>query len=65
VYSLRKTRATIWSGVDDLASRVALGHAPSDSHTSSYVDVPNTRLFKLVGIELNQKKLYTLLSKVG
>lgn len=65
VYSLRRTRATIWSSIDDLSSRVALGHAPIDPHEESYVTVTPERLFKLIGVKINIRESLRLYRKVG
>lgn len=54
-YTLRKTRITIWDGIDETASRYATGHQFEDSHRKCYSEVTNQRLFKLVGIELETK----------
>lgn len=65
VYALRRTKATMWSASDDLASRVALGHAPIDPHEESYVVVTPERLFKLIGVEINIRQSIRLYRKVG
>jgi len=65
VYSLRRTRATIWSAIDDLASRVALGHALIDPHEESYVVVTPERLFKLVGTKIDTRELLKVYKKCG
>lgn len=65
VYALRRTKATMWSSIDDLASRVALGHAPVDPHEESYVEVTPERLFRLIGVEINIRESLKLYRKVG
>lgn len=64
-YALRRTKATMWSAKDDLASRVALGHAPIDPHEESYVEVTTERLFRLIGVDINMRQSMRLYRKVG
>lgn len=56
--SLRKTRLTIWDGIDSGAARVAGGHVPIDVHEESYARVNDARLFRLVNIECEKLKIY-------
>jgi integrase len=57
-YALRRTRATIWDAIDPGAARVALGHVPADVHEENYVQIPDSRLFKLVGIETRPMQIF-------
>ncbi|MFC1476643.1 hypothetical protein ACFL5S_01615, partial [Fibrobacterota bacterium] len=45
---LRKTRATIWAGKDDQASKKAIGHTSNKIHYGHYVKITEERLYKLV-----------------
>jgi integrase len=60
-YSLRRTRITIWDEIDGDACRYVVGHAPSDVHGKHYRRFTPERLFKLVGLELNQREMFKVL----
>lgn len=52
-YTLRRTRLTIWDGIDPIAGMSAGGHVSKDIHYRHYVNLPISRLFKLVNISYN------------
>jgi integrase len=53
-YCLRRTRLSIWDQIDSDCSRYCGGHVPSDVHSLHYVKYTNSRIFKLVNIEIKQ-----------
>lgn len=55
VYCLRRTRLSIWDAIDTDCSRYCGGHSPRGVHERHYIKYNNSRLFKLVGLELAQK----------
>jgi len=59
-YALRRTRITIWDGVDSNACRYAVGHVAKEVHIKHYVRISPERLFRLVGLEFSPPFRLTL-----
>lgn len=51
-YCLRRTRLSIWDQIDSDCSRYCGGHVPSDVHGLHYIKYTNSRIFKLVNLEI-------------
>jgi len=47
-HALRRTRGTIWDGIDERASMEALGHSDHKVHRKHYTEVTEDRMRKLV-----------------
>ena len=58
-YALRRTRLSVWDGIDENASRYAGGHRllRKDAHNDHYIRFPLSRLFRLVGLEYKKPEL--------
>jgi hypothetical protein len=58
-YALRRTRLSVWDGIDENASRYAGGHRllRKDAHNDHYIRFPLSRLFRLVGLEYKKPDL--------